>query len=163
MDNVVQIKKADGILTVKPSAFLLPTSDPLPKNLWCHFSFPATTQIWWSKFQGKTMYKHVLWDSFLSYSFSTSNLSLKEKTKFCSFKNKIYFIVSEGIVDDYLVWYVLGGVNHIIPVNDKKWVSSSKCTNLKTLWMSQIYMYMVFSKNILLGDINNFAHICDSL
>lgn len=84
------------------------------------------------------------------------------KKRKISFNNELYFIISEGIVDDYLAWYVLWGVTHIIPVNDDKWVSS-KYTNLKTLWMSQIYMYMVLPKDILLGDINHFAHICDSL
>lgn len=56
---------------------------------------------------------------------------LWKKKKICSFKIKIYFLISEGIVDDYLVWYILGGVNCILPVNDEKWVSSSKYTNLK--------------------------------
>lgn len=55
------------------------------------------------------MHKYILLDSFLSYSFSYKQCFFeREKPKFCSFKNKIYFIISEGIVDDYLVWYVWG-------------------------------------------------------
>lgn len=116
-------KKADGLLTAKPSVFLFPLQILCQKNLLVISVFPQQPKFNGQNFKETLYMKCSLGLIFILLFFfykQCAYVYLKEKTRFCLGKAKIYFIVSEEIGDNYLLWYVLRGVNHIIPVNDEK-------------------------------------------